>query len=86
MITADELALDLGMLQDDDVRVVVASVVDLDDEEIPDGIAAEVRRVLDPHGERTAPAQLYWPGHVEPGGSLGIGGASPTRGEAEYPE
>ena len=62
-MTAAELAEDLGLLQDDDVRAVVESIVDLHDDEIPPEIAAEVRDVLNPHGERTAPAALYWPEH-----------------------
>lgn len=63
VITAAELALDLGMLQDDDVRAIVAEHLGLDlhDEEIPDHIAAEVRDILDHWGERTVP-ELYWPG------------------------
>lgn len=82
-VTAAELAEDLGMPQDDDVRAVVESIVDLHDEDIPAEIAAEVRDVLNPHGERTAPAALYWPGNVETDEIMGegIGARSPVRGE-----
>lgn len=87
MILAEDLAADLGV-DPGDVRAVVESIVDLHDEGIPDEIAAEVRAILDPHGERTAPARLYWPGHEETDelGSRGIGSLSPTRGEGIYPE
>lgn len=82
-VTAAELAEDLGMLQDDDVRAVVAEIVDLHDDAIPPEIAGEVRSVLNPHGERTAPAALYWPGHTATNES---GDRSPVRGEGFYLE
>lgn len=83
-MTATDLALDLGMLQPDDVQHVLAEYlgVDLHDEEIPAVVCAEVRDVLDPMGERTAPAPLYWgPGHPR-----SWAGSSPTAGEGSYDE
>jgi hypothetical protein len=63
-IMPEQLAQDLGVLQPDDVQVCVSDLLRLDlHDEIPPGIAAEVRSMLDPHDERTAPARLYWPGH-----------------------
>jgi hypothetical protein len=62
-VTAAYLAEDLGMLQDDDIRAAVAMLVDLHDDEIPAEVAVEVRDMLNPNGERNAPANLYWPGH-----------------------
>lgn len=82
-VTAADLAADLGLLQDDDVRAVVAELVDLHDDAIPPEIAGEVRSVLDPHGERTAPAALYWSEHQE---TNEPGYRSPVRGEGFYLE
>lgn len=80
-MTALDLAEDLGMLQPDDVQHVLAEYlgVDLHDEEIPAAVCAEVRDVLDPVGERTAPAPLYWAGHPR-----SWAGESPTAGEGDY--
>ena len=50
---------------------------------MPDELAAFVRQMLDPHGERTAPAGLYWPGaDDEPRQSVGLGGPDPRRRRA----
>lgn len=64
-MTAQDLAEDLGMLQPDDVRHVVVEYLGLDlhDEVIPPAVCVEVRDILDPVGERTAPASFYWYGH-----------------------
>jgi hypothetical protein len=81
-MTALDLAEDLGMLQDDDVQHVVVEYLGLDlhDEVIPAAVCAEVRDILDPVGERTAPAPLYWgPGHPR-----SWAGESPTAGEGDY--
>jgi hypothetical protein len=79
-MTATQLAEDLGFLQDDDVRQVLTELVDLHDEVIPAELCAEVRSILNPNGERTAPAPLYWPGH-----RVSWAGKSPTDGEGDYP-
>lgn len=81
-MTAQDLAADLGMLQPDDVKVLLSEYlgVDLHDDVIPAEWCVEVRDVLDPVGERTAPAPLYWgPGHPR-----SWAGSSPTAGEGDY--
>lgn len=80
-MTVDELALDLGFLQPDDVKVLVSEHLGLDvhDEVLPVAVCVEVRDVLDPVGERTAPAPLYWAGHP-----TSWAGTSPTAGEGDY--
>lgn len=78
-MTTAELAEDLGFLQTDDVRHVVSELIDLPDDYIPAEWCVEVRWILDPHGERTAPAPLYWAGHP-----VSWAGKSPTDGEGDY--
>jgi hypothetical protein len=80
-MTAQDLAEDLGMLQPDDVRHVVVEHLGLDlhDEIIPAAVCVEVRDVLNPNGERTAPAPLFWTGHP-----VSWAGTSPTAGEGDY--
>jgi hypothetical protein len=51
MTTLLRLGDDLGV-DAADVAVIVESIVDLHDEEIPDSIATELREVLNPCGER----------------------------------
>ena len=82
-MTAEELATDLGFLQPDDVQHVVSGYLGLDlhDKVLPVSVCVEVRDVLNPNHERTAPAPYYWPGHP-----VSWAGRSPTDGEAEYPE
>lgn len=80
-MTATELAVDLGFLRDDDVRHVLSELVDLHDDVISAELCAEVRSILNPHGERSAPAPFYWPGHP-----FSWAGKSPTDGEGEYPD
>jgi hypothetical protein len=49
---------------------------------LPSELASFLRNVLDRHGERTAPAGLYWPGTPrEPRRSYGLGGPDPTAAE-----
>ncbi len=46
---------------------------------MPDDLAQWLRETFDPHGERTAPAGLYWPGSDdEPRLTHGLGGPDPT--------
>lgn len=75
-MTVDELALDLGFLQDDDLRVLLSEMVDLPDEYVPVEWCVELRWVLDPNGERTAAAPFYWTGHP-----TSFEGESPTAPE-----
>lgn len=79
-VTAAELAADLGV-GEGDVQYLVSEMIDLHDDKIPPDICGEIRLMLNPHGERTAPANLYWPGHVEEPRP-----ASPTAEEGFYPE
>ncbi len=70
-ILVDDLGVATG-----DVRHLIAELVDLYEDELPPEIAAEVRRILEPHSERTAP-ELYgatgddvtadWPPRPGPG-------------------
>ena len=75
--TTADLAADLGVDKGD-----VDVLLELLDErtlELPDELAGFVRQVLDPHGERTAPPGLYWPGRDdEPRRRYGLGGPDPT--------
>jgi hypothetical protein len=89
-ITPAQLAEDLGQLQADDVRAYICDVLGLDlhDDEIPAEIAADVYRAFDPHGDRTAPARLCWPGHDEdprPPSPTGEEGFYPDTQHAETP-
>jgi hypothetical protein len=78
---AADLAADPG-----DVDVLLKQL----DERVPelsDDLAGLLRRVLDPHGERTAPAGLYWTGaDEEPRRRFGLGGPDPTAPENDGPE
>lgn len=80
-MTALDLAVDLGMLQPDDVQHVVSEYLGLDlhDEVIPAAVCVEVRDVLNPSHERTAAAPYYWTGHPR-----SFAGPSPTDGEGDY--
>jgi hypothetical protein len=80
-MTVAELALDLGFLQPDDVVATVVEHLGLDvhDDVLPPAVCVEVRDILNPNGERTAPAPLYWPGHP-----VSWAGTSPTAGEDLY--
>jgi len=80
-MTALDLAEDLGMLQPDDIQYLLAEHlgVDLHDEVIPVEWCVELRDILNPFGERTAPAPFYYPGHP-----VSWAGDSPTAGEGDY--
>lgn len=80
-MTAHDLAEDLGMLQPDDVQWLLSEHlgVDLHDEVIPAEWCVEVRDVLNPNHERTAPAPYYWTGHPESWEE-----PAPTGGEGSY--
>ena len=57
--TATTLLADLGV-EEGDIDVLL-ELLDERSPELSDELAAFLRRVLDPHGERTAPPGLYWP-------------------------
>jgi hypothetical protein len=57
--TATTLPADLGV-EEGDIDVLL-ELLDERSPELSDELAAFLRRVLDPHGERTAPPGLYWP-------------------------
>ncbi len=77
MATTQDLAADLGV-DEGDVRVLLRQLGE-HAPEMPDDLAAFLRRLLDPHGERTAPVGLYWPGaDDEPRQRFGLGGPDPT--------
>jgi hypothetical protein len=82
-MTAQDLAADLGMLQPDDIQWLLSEHlgVDLHDEVIPVEWCVELRWILNPNGERTAPAPFYWRGHP-----VSWAGESPTAGEGDYDE
>lgn len=74
-----ELARDLGV-SPGDVKTVLAAMGVAGDLLDPQTCGA-VADVLDPHGERTAPALLFWGGEVHrpPGnGRIGLGSTSAT--------
>jgi len=71
------LAADLG-IDEGDVDVLL-ELLDERAREFSDELAAFLRQLLDPHGERTAPPGLYWPGSEdEPRRRGGLGGPDPT--------
>jgi hypothetical protein len=75
--TTAGLATDLGV-DEGDVGVLLDQLGE-SMQELPDDLAGFLRRLLDPHGERTAPAGLYWPGaDPEPPRTFGLGGPDPT--------
>lgn len=77
MGSSDDLAADLGV-DEGDVRVPLRQLGE-QTPEMPDELVAFVRDLLDPHGERTAPVGLYWPGgDEEPRRRFGLGGPDPT--------
>lgn len=80
-MTVEDLAADLGMLQPDDVQhtIVEHLGLDLHDEVIPAAVCVEVRDILNPNHERTAPAPHYYPGHP-----VSWAGKSTTDGEGDY--
>ena len=64
MTTTADLADDLGV-DEADVALLLARLAeddpDLASGTVSDDTASFIRQLLDPHGERTAPAGLYWP-------------------------
>lgn len=80
MGSTEDLAADLAV-DEGDVVVLLKQLGEhaLD---MPEELAAFVAQLLDPHGERTAPAGLYWPGEDdEPRRTFGLGGPDPTAPE-----
>jgi hypothetical protein len=75
--TATNLAAGLGV-HEGDVDVLL-ELLDEHSPELSDELAAFLRLVLDPHGERTAPPGFYWPGaDARPRRTFGLGGPDPT--------
>ena len=75
--TATTLAADLGV-DEGDIDVLL-ELLDERTPELSDELAAFLRQVLDPHGERTAPSGLYWPdAGSRPRRTFGLGGPDPT--------
>jgi hypothetical protein len=74
------LATDLGV-DEGDVDVLL-KLLGEDEPELPDVLAGFLRHLFDPHGERTAPAGLYWPG-ADPGRRGRTGVAVPIRPRKE---
>ena len=62
MTTTADLATDLGV-DEGDVDVVLKQL-DERAPELPDDLAGFLRRLLDPHGGRTAPAGFYSTGRA----------------------
>lgn len=77
MMSTEDLAGDLGV-DEGDVRVLLRQLGE-QAPDMPDDLAAWIRQTFDPHGERTAPAGLYWPGaDDELRRVFGLGGPDPT--------
>jgi hypothetical protein len=75
--STEDLAADLGV-DEGDVRVLLRQLGE-HTSEMPDELAAFLRRLLDLHGERSAPPGLYRPGaDDEPRRRFGLGGPDPT--------
>jgi hypothetical protein len=76
MASADDLAADLGV-DEGDVRVLLRQLGERTHE---NALAAFLRQMLDPHGERTQPPRFYWPGSDDQASRrFGLGGDDPTR-------
>ena len=85
MASTDDLADDLGV-DEGDVRVLLRQLGE-QTPEMSDELASFLRGLLDPHGQRTAPAGLYWPGaNDEPRRLYGLGGPDPTAPEGDQPD
>ncbi len=77
MASTEDLAADLG-LDEGDVRVLLRQLGE-QTPDMPDELAAFLRQLFDPNGERTAPPSFYWPGaDDEPRRVYGLGGPDPT--------
>jgi hypothetical protein len=78
--STEDLAADLGV-DEDDVRVLLRQLGEQTPEP-PDDLVEFLRVLLDPHGGRTAPANLFWPGAEDgPRRVYGLGGPDPTASE-----
>ena len=78
--TTAELAPALGV-SEGDLEVLLGQLGERA-ARLPTELASFLRSVLDPHGERTAPAGLYWPSAArEPRRRYGLGGPDPTAAE-----
>jgi hypothetical protein len=76
----EDLAADLGV-DEDDILVLLRQLGEQTPEP-PDDLVEFLRWLLDPHGERTAPANLFWPGADDrPRRVYGLGGPDPTASE-----
>jgi hypothetical protein len=76
-LTTLALAADLGV-SEGDVDVLLEQLGERQ-LELADELAGFLRELLDPNGERTAPAELYWTGSDdEPPRRGGLGGPDPT--------
>jgi hypothetical protein len=77
MDSTEDLASDLGVDEAD--VVVLLRQLGESTPDVPNELASFVRRLLDPHGERTAPPNLFWPGADDgPRRMYGLGGPDPT--------
>jgi hypothetical protein len=74
-----DIALLLDHLAEDDP--------DLAGDAVSDEAASFIRQLLDPHGERTTPAGLYWPG-ADPQSRrvYGLDGPDPTAPQGDVPQ
>jgi len=85
MTTTADLAVDLGV-DEGDVRVLLRQLGE-QTPDMPDELAAFLRELLDPRGERTASAGLYWPGaDEEPRRRFGSAGRIRWRLSRPWPE
>jgi hypothetical protein len=87
--TTADLAADLGV-DEGDITLLLARLTDnepdLAGHHVPDDAASFIRRLLDPHGERTAPTGLYWPSaDQQPPRAYGLGGPRPHRPRRRLP-
>jgi hypothetical protein len=76
-MTTVDLAADLGV-DEGDVDVLLQLLGERAPK-LPDDLASFLRECLGPHGERTAPPDLYWPGSDNrPRRAYGLRGPDPT--------
>ena len=59
--SVEALAAHLSM-SEEDLRVILAAWTEVVPDDLDSEMIDAVAGQLDPHGERTAPAGLYWPG------------------------
>ena len=95
MTTTADLADDLGV-DEADVALLLARLSEDDPDltggtlsvdTVSDDTASFIRQLLDPHGERTAPAGLYWPdAEPKPRQAYGLGGPNPTAPDGGNPQ